>query len=154
MDMSSITYQSHLSGKKRLTLELLLDAGWAAYLTGFALYLTNGADGLGTVALSATFLLNCLAVLAVVVGIIGMIAQRIRGINRTVQKGDLIFGFGFVIFGALGGFLLSGASAVIDIVLKYETGMCFAAQIIMAAGALVCFAFGLPILRSFKSEKA
>ncbi len=146
-------YTTKLSDNKRLTLGLISDAGWIAYFTGFGLYLTNGADGLGTVALSVTFLLNCLAVLAVFVGIIEILSQRIRRLNRTVQKGDLIFGFGFVVYGALGGLLVSGASAVIDILLRYETGMCFASQIIMAAGALVCFAFGLPIMRSFKPDE-
>ena len=147
------TYTSNLSAKKRLTLGLLSDAGRIAYLTGFVLYLTNGADGLGTVALSATFLLNCLAVLAVVVGIMEILSQKIRKLNRTIKRGDLIFGFGFVVFGALGGCLLCGASAVIDILLKYETGMCFASQLLMTVGSLVCFAFGLPVLRSFKSDQ-
>ncbi len=145
-------YTSTISDKKWLTLGLLSDLGWIAYFVGFALYLINGADGLGTVVLSVTFLLNCLCVLAVAVGIIEIISQRIRRLSRTIGKGDLIFGFGFAVFGALAGFLLTGASAVIDVLLQYETGMCFAAQIIMAVGALVCFAFGLPIMRSFKPE--
>ena len=146
-------YTSTISDKKWLTLGLLSDLGWIAYFVGFALYLINGADGLGTVVLSVTFLLNCLCVLAVAVGIIEIISQRIRRLSRTIGKGDLIFGFGFVIYGALAGFLLTGVSAVIDVLLQYETGMCFAAQIIMAVGALACFAFGLPIMRSFKPEK-
>ena len=145
-------YTSTISDKKWLTLGLLSDLGWIAYFVGFALYLINGADGLGTVVLSVTFLLNCLCVLAVAVGIIEIISQRIRRLSRTIGKGDLIFGFGFAVFGALAGFLLTGASAVIDVLLKYETGMCFVSQIIMAVGALVCFAFGLPIMRSFKPE--
>ena len=136
-----------------LTLGLLSDLGWIAYFVGFALYLINGADGLGTVVLSVTFLLNCLCVLAVAVGIIEIISQRIRRLSRTIGKGDLIFGFGFVIYGALAGFLLTGVSAVIDVLLQYETGMCFAAQIIMAVGALVCFAFGRPIFKSFKPQE-
>ena len=145
-------YTSTISDKKWLTLGLLSDLGWIAYFVGFALYLINGADGLGTVVLSVTFLLNCLCVLAVAVGIIEIISQRIRRLSRTISKRDLLFGFGFVIYGALAGFLLTGVSAVIDVLLQYETGMCFAAQIIMAVGALVCFAFGLPIMRSFKPE--
>ena len=138
---------------KWLALGLLSDLGWIAYFAGFALYMAGGADGLGTVAISVTFLLNGLAVLAVIIGILEIISQRIRKIRRTVQRADLIFGFGFVVFGGLAGFLLSGVSAVIDIFLKYETGICFAAQIIMAAGGLVCFAFGWPILRSFQPEE-
>ena len=146
-------YTSTISDKKWLTLGLLSDLGWIAYFVGFALYLINGADGLGTVVLSVTFLLNCLCVLAVAVGIIEIISQRIRRLSRTIGKGDLIFGFGFVIYGALAGFLLTGVSAVIDVLMKYETGMCFAAQIIMAVGALVCFAFGRPIFKSFKPQE-
>ena len=145
-------YTSELSGAKWLTLGLLSDAGWIAYFVGFVLYMANGADGLGTTALSVTFLLNCLCVLAVMIGIIEIISQRIRKLRRTIQKGDLIFGFGFTVFGSLGGFLSSGASAVMDILMNYESGMCFAAHIVTAAGALTCFAFGLPILRSFKPE--
>ena len=146
-------YTSTISDKKWLTLGLLSDLGWIAYFVGFALYLINGADGLGTVILSVTFLLNCLAVLAVMIGIIGIISQRIRKLSRTISKRDLLFGFGFVIYGALAGFLLTGVSAVIDVLLQYETGMCFAAQIIMAVGALVCFAFGRPIFKSFKPQE-
>ena len=146
-------YTSTISDKKWLTLGLLSDLGWIAYFVGFALYMINGADGLGTVVLSITFLLNCLAVLAVMIGIIAVISQRIRKLSRTISKRDLLFGFGFVIYGALAGFLLTGVSAVIDVLLQYETGMCLASQIMMAVGALVCFAFGLPIMRSFKPEK-
>ena len=145
-------YTSTISDKKWLTLGLLSDLGWIAYFVGFALYMINGADGLGTVVLSITFLLNCLAVLAVMIGIIAVISQRIRKLRRTINRSDLISGFGFTIYGALAGFLITGVSAVIDVLMKYETGMCFAAQIIMAVGALVCFAFGLPIMRSFKPE--
>ncbi len=114
-------YTSTISDKKWLTLGLLSDLGWIAYFVGFALYLINGADGLGTVIVALDPI--------------------------------LIFGFGFVIYGALAGFLLTGVSAVIDVLLQYETGMCLASQIMMAVGALVCFAFGLPIMRSFKPEK-
>ncbi len=146
-------YTTELSGAKWLTLGLLSDFGWIAYFVGFVLYMANGADGLGTTALSVTFLLNCLCVLAVMIGIIEIISQRIRKLRRTIQKGDLIFGFGFVVFGSLGGFLSSGASAVMDILMKYESGMCFASQLLMTVGSLVCFAFGLPVLRSFKSDQ-
>ena len=145
-------YTSNISDIKWLTLGLLSDVGWIAYFVGFALYMLSGADGLGTLVLSVTFLLNCLCVLAVAVGIIEIISQRIRRLKRTIGKGDLVCGFGFVVFGSLAGFLLTGVSAVIDILLKYETGMCFVSQIIMAVGALVCFAFGLPIMRSFRKD--
>lgn len=150
--MSKI-YESKISGKKRLTLGLISDIGWLMYFAGMALYMLNGADGLGTVILSATFLLNWMCILVMLVGIIALISQRVRKLNRRIKKSQLVTGFGFVIYGALGGFLFSAASAVIDLLLRYETGMCFAAQCVMAAGALVCFVFGLPIMRSFRPEE-
>ena len=147
-------YETGISKSKWLTMGLVSDAGWIAYFTGFALYIINGADGLGTVVLSALFLLNCLAVISVVIGIAELISQRIRKLSRRLSPLQLAVGFGFVVFGSLAGFLFSAAASVIDLLSGYESGMCFAAQIIMASGAVVCFAFGLPVLRSFKPENA
>ena len=143
-------YKSGLSGKKWMTLALLSDAGWIAYMTGFVLYMTNGAVGLETVVLSATFLLNCLAALAVMIGVLAIIFQRIRKLSRRIQKRSLIFGYGFAVFGSLTGCLVSGSAVIIDMVWHYETGICFASQMIMSVGSLVCFAFGLPVMKSFR----
>lgn len=147
-------YETHLSKGKWLTLGLLSDAGWIAYFTGLALYMINGADGLGTVALSALFLLNCLAVVAVAAGIVILIFQRIRKLGRRLTRGQRIAGFGLVTGGSLAGFLLCTAAVATDLLLGYETGACFVSQIIMATGALLCFAFGLPIMKSFRPVEA
>lgn len=144
-------YESSISDKKRLTLGLLSDVGWLMYFAGMAIYMINGADGLGTVVLSVTFLLNWLCILAILVGIIGLISQRIRKLGRRLTKSQLVIGFGLIICGSFAGFLFSGAAAAMDLLFHYETRICFASQCMMAAGALVCFAFGLPILRSFIS---
>jgi hypothetical protein len=143
-------YETHLSKGKWLTLGLLSDAGWIAYFGGLALYMINGAGGLGTVALSALFLLNCLAVVAVAAGIIALISQRIRKLGRRLTRGQLCRSFGLVIYGSLAGFLCSTAAVVIDLLFGFETGICFVSQIIMGVGALLCFAFGLPIMKSFR----
>lgn len=145
-------YESNISDKKWLTLGLVSDVGWIAYFAGLALYMTSGADGLGTVIISVLFLLNCLCGLAVLVGIVALILQRVRKLSRRLKRSQLVIGFGLVVYGALGGFWVSGAAVVIDILSRYETGLCFAAQCVMAAGAFICFAFGLPIMRSFRPE--
>lgn len=146
-------YESNISDKKWLTLGLVSDVGWLMYFAGLALYMLNGADGLGTVIISALFLLNGLCVLAVLVGIIELILQRVRKLSRRLKRSQLVIGFGLVVYGALGGFLFTGASVVIDILFGYEIGMCLAGQCLMAAGAFICFAFGLPIMRSFRPEE-
>ena len=147
-------YETHLSKGKRLTLGLLSDAGWIAYFTGLALYMINGADGLETVVLSALFLFNCLAVVAVAIGLIALMIQRIRKSGRRMTRGQRIAGFGLVTGGSLAGFLLCMAAIVIDLLFGHETGVCFVSQIIMASGALLCFAFGLPIMQSFRPVEA
>ena len=146
-------YETQISDKKWLTLRLISDVGWLMYFAGMALYMISGADGLGTVILSATFLLGWLCILAMLIGIIELVSQRIRKLNRRLKKSQLVSGFGFVVYGSLAGCLLSAASVVTDILFGYETGMCLAAQCVMAAGAFICFAFGLPIMRSFKPEE-
>ena len=147
------TYTTKLPDKQWLMLGLISDLGWIAYFAGFALYMISGAEGLETVILSALFLLGGLCVLTVLVGIIELISQRVRQLDRRLKRIQLVTGFGFVIYGSLAGFLLSTAAVFTDIIGGYETGMCFTAQIIMAAGALICFAFGLPIMRSFKPDE-
>ena len=146
-------YTSAISDKKRMMLGSVAMFGWLASIGGLIFYMVSGAEGLGTVVLSVIFLFNCLSVLFVLIGLIEIISQRIRKRTRTISKGNLIFGFRFAVFGSLAGFVCSGAAVLIDFIWLYEGGACFAAQCVMADASLVGFAFGLPILRSFKLEK-
>lgn len=146
--------ETKLSDGKWLALGLISDVGWLLYFAGFTLYLLSGADGLGTVILSAAFLLNAAAALSVLTGIVELISQRIRKLDRRLKKSQVIMGFGCCVCGGLAGGLVSLFSAAVDLLFHYETGMCFAAQCMMAVGGLLCFGFGLPIWRSFRPETA
>lgn len=145
-------YESQISNKNRLILGLLSDIGWILFFTAIVLYMTSGADGLGTVAVSAFFLLTLLSAVIVLIGIVALIVQRVKKLSRRISRRQLITGYGFTVFGALAGCVFSLCSVVIDLIFQYETGICFAAQCLMCAGALLCFVFSLPILRSFKKE--
>ena len=92
--------------------------------------------------------------LSVLTGIVELISQRIRKLDRRLKKSQVIMSFGCCVCGGLAGGLVSLFSAAVDLLFHYETGMCFAAQCMMAVGGLLCFGFGLPIWRSFRPETA
>ncbi|MBQ3265082.1 MAG: hypothetical protein IJH07_04830 [Ruminococcus sp.] len=145
-------YDSKLSDGRLKLYAALSAAGAAALLIGIVLYMTNGADGLGTIVLSTTFLLTLLSSLFVLIGVIVLISQRVRKLNRMLSKRQLVTGFGFAVFGALIAGICTLIAVSVDVILHYETGICFAAQCVMCAGGWLCFAFGLPIWKSFKKQ--
>lgn len=145
-------YESKISDKRWLILGLLSDIGWIMLFSGIVMYMVNGADGLGTVAISALFLITLLSAVFVLIGVIALITQRIRKIDRVLTKRQLVISFGFVVFGALTAAAASMGSVFVDALWHYETGVCFIARCLMYAGGLICFAFGYPIFKSFKRQ--
>ena len=145
-------YESKISDKRWLILGLLSDIGWIMLFAGIVMYMANGADGLGTVAISALFLVTLLSAVFVLFGVIALITQRMRKIDRVLTKRQLVISFGFVVFGALTAAAASMGSVFVDALWHYETGVCFIAQCLMYAGGLICFAFGYPIFKSFKKR--
>ena len=135
-----------------MVLALLSDIGRILLFAGIVLYMANGADGLGTIVISALFLITLLSAVFVLIGVIALITQRIRKIGRELTKRQLTVGFGFAVFGALIAAAAATGSVFVDVFWHYETGICFVSQCMMAAGGLICFIFGYPIFRSFKKQ--
>ena len=76
-------YESKISDKRWLILGLLSDIGWIMLFAGIVMYMANGADGLGTVAISALFLVTLLSAVFVLFGVIALITRR--GCGRSTE---------------------------------------------------------------------
>ena len=118
---------------------------------GLVLYLMNGADGLGTVAISAAFLPTVTAAAFLLIGAVCLLIQRIRKSGREKSKKQLVTGCGFLAYAAMTAAVCTSVSVILDAVFGYETVMCFIAQCVMCIGGWLCFLFFLPILRSYKA---
>ena len=145
-------YECRLPEKKRRLFTVLSDIGRMILFAGVLLYMACGADGLGTVIISATFLLTLLACAFALVGMIVMIFRRLKRIDCIVTKKQLVCGFGFTVYGALAAGVFSLVSVIADLALHCESGIFLMTQCVMCAGGWLCFAFGLPILKACKKQ--
>ncbi len=146
--------ENKLSDKKRLAFTLLSDLGLILFFFGLVRYLVAGADGLGTVVLSGAFLITAVCAILMLTGVISLISQIVRKIGRRITKRQLITGYAFPVFSSLAAFLSTLTAVVLDILFRYETGVCLVAQCEMCIGAFICFLFVLPIYRGFNRVKS
>ena len=121
---------------RQLRLALLSRLGGLLFLLSLAFYMLCGADGLGTVVISALFLLTVPAAVSVAAGfLLPVIRKGQAAVNRPL------------VFGALAGGVTSLAAAVTGGLLRYESGLFLAAWIAMCAGCVICVMFGWRAMR-------
>lgn len=136
-----------MTEKKQFTCTVISLIGAVILLLGIVLYMVSGANGLGTVIISVTFLLTLFSTLLMLIGIAVLIAQKVRKISRPLTKKQLVCGFGFKVFGALAAGVAALVAVIADLWLHCEAGIFLSCQMVMCVGGLVCFAFGLPLFK-------
>lgn len=123
------------------------DAGWMAYDVpgniGWILWL-YGTYAILKQGISTYALLNLIPALLMITGVIELIAERIRKLDRVLPKMGLYRGFGALMMGGLLGIPVS----LIGIIGKqYGT-----VPLLMLAGALLCALFAYLLFASYKKK--
>ena len=120
-------------------MNLISGCGAVILYAGLAVYMCNGAVGLGTVILSATFLFTLTASVLLLIGMIVRIILYLRRPGEKPAKRQNVFGNGFMSFGALIAGVCTATAVLVDLLFHDETGICFIAQCMMCCGSWLCF---------------
>ncbi|MBQ8926940.1 MAG: hypothetical protein IJ055_01520 [Oscillospiraceae bacterium] len=115
--------------------------GWILYFAGFGRFLAKP----GFLAHPAAGVLLALPALLMLIGILELVSERIRGLDRILPAVRFWRGFGALTGGGLLG-------AVLSAVTMYSNRST-ANAILMLVGGVLCFVFAGLIALSFKKQK-
>lgn len=91
--------------------------------------------------------LSVIPAIAMFVGIVELVSERIQRLDRLLPKKRVIRGFGALTYGGIGGIVISFVAIVLSIVLKQTEGMIYLG--VMFVGAILCALFGGLLYKGF-----
>lgn len=129
-------YESKISNAKWIAYDLPGNLGWIMFLVGLVLCFVKKPEITGDKAISVLLLLDLLCAVAMIVGIVELISERIQKLDRVLPKKRLYRGFGALTFGGLGGTVISLPALAVALM----NGLTGAAYLgVLCAGGLLCF---------------
>ncbi len=134
-------YETKISDGRWIAYDIPGNIGWIAYITGLILAMINKVDLISVIEVVPAILM--------LTGVIELISERIVKLDRILPKIRLYRGFGALTAGGVIGSVVSVIGMVVEIIGGNE---CIY-QIIMLAGAVLCFIFGGLLLKGYKKQE-
>jgi len=130
-------YESNITNKQWYVYDILGNIGWITYIVCLILSFSK---------IDNNKLINILLIIPAVfmlIGIIELITERIKKLDRILPLYRLLLGFGALTLGGLLGFIISLIFVVIDYHLLY---------LLMMLGGLFCFVFAYLLFIKYKKQ--
>ena len=130
-------YTTKISDRKWWAYDIPGNIGWILYIIMTIISISKHPKLFVTIlaAFPAVFML---------IGVVELIRERVKKLDRVLSKWNLIFGFGTLTLGGLLGFLFSLAGAI------HHFSGC---HILAAVGGLLCFVFAGLLLKGYKKNE-
>lgn len=134
MDLREI-YKSDISDREWIVYDIGGNLGWVLYFAGS--YLAGGsAEGLFAA------IVELLSALAILVGLIELICERVKKLDRVLPRYRVLLGFGALVLG--------GVLGCVAGVLRLEDGGFSVGGVLMTVGGALCSVFALQLYRRYQ----
>ncbi len=100
-------YQTNITDGKWIAYDIPGNVGWLTYVVGLVVFIVRKAEYIKTLPVFLLVVLAAIPAAAMLVGIFELINERIHKLDRLLTKKRLLRGFGALMYGGLGGTILS-----------------------------------------------
>ena len=105
-------YETKISDARWIAYDIPGNLGWIAYFTGLILAFLKKPDFMDDGVMRIVILVSVVPAIMMLIGLVELINERIRKLDRILSKKRLYRGFGMLYFGGIAGSVLSVLAAV------------------------------------------
>ena len=145
-------YESHISTARWLVYDVPGNVGWIMYLVCLIQCFVKQPVFMEIPLVWFSLVVGIFPALAMAVGIIELISERILKLDRILPKKRLYRGFGALIWGGLGGIIVGLNALAAGLRAGFSAEEC-KLLILLAAGGALCALFAGLIFKTFHPQK-
>ena len=142
-------YETKISDARWMAYDVPGNIGWIAYFVSIILIFLKKPDFISHSGLLAICLFAVLPAIMMLIGIVELIRERIRKLDRLLSQGELYRGFGMLFYGGVFGALIAAAGIIYGIVVT-ESSLTY--LWIMLCGGILCAIFGGLLFKGYKKR--
>ena len=144
-------YQTNITDGKWIVYDIPGNVGWLMYVIGLVVFIIRKTEYIKTPPMLLLTVLAAVPAIAMIAGIFELINERINKLDRLLPKKRLLRGFGALMYGGLGGTIISLVIVLFHLTENQDVGVYFA---VMGVGAILCMIFGRLLYKGYhKCEK-
>ena len=149
---SDTVYESHISTARWLVYDVPGNVGWIMYLVCLIPCFVKRPEYTEIPLVLVSLMVGILPAVAMVMGIVELISERILKLDRVLPKKRLYRGFGALTWGGLGGMIVGLNALFAGLRGGYSLQEC-KALVLLAAGGALCALFAGLIFKTFHPQK-
>lgn len=149
---SDTIYESHISTVRWLIYDVPGNVGWILYLVCLIQCFVKRPAFMEISLVWLSVMVGIIPAVAMAVGIVELISERILKLDRILPKKRLYRGFGALTWGGLGGMIVGLNALFAGLRSGYSVGEC-KLLILLAMGGALCAVFAGLIFKTFHPRK-
>ena len=146
-------YESDISVARWIAYDLPGNMGWIAYIAALIIVFTKKPAFMDVPLVFISMAVGILPAIAMLVGIVELISERIQKLDRILPKARLYRGFGALAWGGFGGVIVGLTGLLAAMRAGFPVAEC-TALIWMAAGGALCAVFAGLIFKTFRPQRS
>lgn len=146
-----IIYESKITTARWLIYDIPGNVGWILYITVLIRLFVNRPGFMEIPLVLICLVVGILPVIAMLVGIVELISERIRKLNRILPKNRLYRGFGNLTWGGYAGVIIALNALFTSLRAGYSMEEC-QSLILLAFGGALCALFAGLIFKTFRPQ--
>lgn len=145
-------YQTNITDGRWIAYDIPGNAGWLMYVVGLVVFIVRKKEYINTLPMLLLVVLAAIPAAAMLAGVFELLNERAHKLDRLLPRKRLLRGFGALMYGGLGGTILSLVIVLFRLTEKQQAGVYF---MVMGVGAMLCMIFGGLLYKGYhKCEKA
>lgn len=148
----NVTYESNISTAKWLVYDVPGNVGWIMYITQLIRLFLNRPGFMEIPLVQISLVVGFFPAIAMLVGIVELIGERIRKLDRILPKKRLYSGFGALTWGGIGGVIVSLNALLTSLRSGYSAEAC-QPLFLLAVGGALCALFAGLIFKTFHPQE-
>ena len=144
-------YETKISDARWWAYDVPGNVGWIMYIVVLVLSFVKQPSFMEVPLVLLCVVVGILPALAMIVGIVELISERICKLDRVLTKKRLYRGFGALTWGGFGGIIVSLTAFFTTLRAGYSFAEC-TYLILMAVGGVLCFVFAGLLLKGYRKK--
>ena len=151
-DMMEEMYETKITDARWIAYDIPGNVGWIMYIVVLVLSFVKQPAFMEVPLVLLCVVVAILPAIAMIVGIVELISERICKLDRVLTKKQLYRGFGAITWGGFGGMITSLTALFTSLRAGYALTEC-TYLILMAAGSALCFLFAGLLLKGYRTKE-
>ena len=145
-------YETKISDARWWAYDIPGNIGWIVYIAVLVLSFVKQLAFMEVPLVLICMAVAILPAIAMVVGIVELISERVCKLDRVLTKKRLYRGFGALTWGGFGGIIVSLTAFFASLRAGYSLAEC-TYLILMAVGGVLCFVFAGLLLKGYRKKE-